>query len=319
VTGVAEVSCARRHAAFVVPGSRDTAFYSQIAALNVAIGALPWRRWRPSLHVYFGPEQVLGAEDTWPRWARHLCNVHVNDVPPDGYAKKGNWAQVDATLESAPPDADVLVSLDADTFPVGDFEDVLDRVADEELIAGVMAHYPPPPGLTPRRDWERAAKGRIERPLAFDHAYGLLETHEPPERRAAPFYVNGGVVFYASACLSTLVPLYLELRSSLEGEVDEAFTGQVAATLAVTQARLRTWALPMRYNFPNDPVAARLHHEEAENVVIYHYLRTARYDRHRIFATAEAFDRFLAMPLDGPDLGFQRAVRRVFDARYPFT
>jgi hypothetical protein len=313
-----ELPAARRRVAFVVAGSHDAAFYSQIAALDIALRALTWSRWEPSVHAFLGPCPRSGTEEEWSRWTAHLRRVHVTSVPPRVHARKGNWAQVDATLEDAPPDADVLVSLDADTFPVDDFEDVLDRVAEEQLIAGVMAHYPPPPALARRGGWEDAARGRIGRPLVFDHAYSLVEPDAPAERRMAPFYVNGGVVFYARASLPAFVSRYLELRTQLAGEVDEAFTGQVAATLAIADQRLRTWALPMRYNFPNDPVAGRLHPGEAANVVIHHYLRTAQYDRQRIFKTEEAFGQFLSLPLEGPDLAFQGAVRRVFDSGYPF-
>jgi hypothetical protein len=245
--------------------------------------------------------------------------VHVHDVPEEIFQREGNWAQADAAMASAPDDAEVLVSMDADTLPVAGFEDVLDRVADEDLIAGVMAHYPPGTATAPRADWAQAAEV-VNRPLSFSHTYSLAEPDAPDEHRVAPFYVNGGVVFYARECFDVLTPLYLEIRAKLSTRVThEAFTGQVALTLAATEAGLNTWELPMRYNFPNDSIAARLHPFEAQNVVIYHYLRTDQFDRHRIFASSDAFDRFLTMELEGPGLGFQNAVKRIFSARYPFA
>ena len=309
-----------RRVAILIPGSRNASFYSQVAAISAAVRELPWRRWQPSVHAYFGGASGSGEDDEWKRFEPFLRDVRIIDVSSQAFMLKGNWAQVDATFELAPPDADVLMSLDADTLPVADFEDVLDRVADDGLIAGVVAHYPPPPGAMPRADWARAADGIIGRPLTFCHTYSLVEPDAPDELRLAPFYVNGGVVFYCRSCFDTFAPLYLDLRSKLSTRVAaEAFTGQVASTLAVTEAGVSTWALPMRYNFPNDPIAQRLHPREAESVVIYHYLRTTQFDRHRIFSTSDAFDQFMALPLEGPDLGFQNAVRRIFNSRYPFT
>ena len=58
--------------------------------------------------------------------------------------------------------------------------------------------------------------------------------------------------------------------------------------------------------------------ENAADVVIHHYLRTTRFDRHRIFANAAAFEEFMAMPLDGVDASFRADVSRVFSERYPF-
>ena len=309
-----------RRVAILIPGSRTSAFFSQIAAISAALEALPWRRWVPSVHAYLGDPSGSDENGEWERFAPFLRDVHITNVSAQAFMLKGNWAQVDATLELAPSDADVLMSLDADTLPVAGFEDVLDRVADEDLIAGVTAHYPPPAGAIPYDDWSRTADLVIDKLLTFDHTYSLAEPDDPDEDRVAPFYVNGGVVFYGRSCFDTFVPVYLKLRSRLSKHVAiEDYTGQIASTLAVTEAGLNAWALPMRYNFPNDSSAQRLHPQEAENVVIYHYLRTDRLDRHGVFVTSDAFDRFLALPLDGPDLGFQTAVRRVFDSRYPFT
>ena len=42
----------------------------------------------------------------------------------------------------------------------------------------------------------------------------------------------------------------------------------------------------MRYNFPNDPIAERMYPDDLANVVVYHYLRTAAFNRHEIFVDA---------------------------------
>jgi hypothetical protein len=243
--------------------------------------------------------------------------VHV--VSDEEFARKNNWAQCDAALENAPGDADVLLSLDADTLPVAGFEDVLDRVAAGDLVAGVIAHYPPPPGEDPRGDWVCAANGLVTRPLTFPYVYSLLEPGYDPHAGAAPFYVNGGVIFYGRRGFDRLVPHYLAMRESVASRMAfPDFSGQIAVTLAIAESGVSTCALPMRYNFPNDPIAQRLYPEDAANVVIHHYLRTTRFDRHRIFASAAAFNTFLTMPLDGADAKVRDDVRRIFGGNYPF-
>jgi hypothetical protein len=304
---------AARRVAFLIAGSRTPAFYSQIAALSLALDRLPWQRWQPSVHAFLGDGgEQDGAE--WERWATWLTRITLVDVSAPG----GNWAQVDATIEMAPSDADVLVSLDADTFPVGGFEDVLDAVADEDLVAGVMAHYPPP-AVTTAQDWARIAEGVLRTPLVLSERYSLLEPATGPEACRAPFYVNGGVVFYARGAFSRFAPRYLALRHRVAACLaDEAFSGQVASTLAIAELDLRTRVLPIRYNFPNDPVAERLYPLDARNVVIHHYLRTAHLDRQRIFTSRVTFEAFASLSLEGPDQRFQTDVCRAFEFRYPF-
>jgi hypothetical protein len=52
--------------------------------------------------------------------------------------------------------------------------------------------------------------------------------------------------------------------------------------------------------------------EELNSVRAIHYLRTDRFDRHRIFASADAFAQFLELPLEGANRSLQDAVRRLF-------
>ena len=77
--------------------------------------------------------------------------------------------------------------------------------------------------------------------------------------------------------------------------------------------------LPLRFNFPNDPLAETLYPEELESVSAIHYLRTDRFDRHEIFASPDEFAQFLELPLDGANRLFRKAVRRLLGDRYPFV
>ena len=100
----------------------------------------------------------------------------------------------------AAKDADVVLRMDADTLPVGDFEDVLDRVVEIGGIAGVIEHHPfsKPVGLARSEDWQKLASDVIGRPLDLSFRYTLLPNPEWP----APFYLNDGAVFLFGANLS---------------------------------------------------------------------------------------------------------------------
>ncbi|HUF47056.1 MAG TPA: hypothetical protein VMM93_04510, partial [Vicinamibacterales bacterium] len=89
-------------------------------------------------------------------------------------------------------------------------------------------------------------------------------------------------------------------------------------TLAIAAAGAPTLALPMRFNFPNDPRAEQMYPDELVNVVVFHYLRTTNFDRHRIFVSADEYHRFLKQRLGGVDESFQQAVRARLGPDYPF-
>jgi hypothetical protein len=244
--------------------------------------------------------------------------VHIARTSESDFTEMGNWSQVDASIATAPRDCDAFLCLDADTLPVADFESVLDRVVDGNLVAGVTAHFPVPPATDPQGDWQRWA-ALIDQPIEMAHTHSLVFPHEPVERRISPFYLNGGVVFFSGAAFDRFVPACLRLRHKLMGIMEDTnFSAQVAFTLAVTEQKLKTWALPMRYNFPNDAIAEQLHPDELDHVAIFHYLRTEPFDRHRIFASRDEYESFLSLPLDGVNARFQQAVRRVIGETYPF-
>ena len=309
-----------KHVAILVAASPTSAFYSQIAALKVALWRLPWSRWQPSLHVYLGGPRESGALQ---RWQAHLGGAELHWTTAEKYARDGDWAQSDDALADAPPNADVLLAMDADTFPVGDIEPVLEHVDRCGVVAGVIAHYPPFPNVdgrvSVREEWRRLARGLLDAPLECSYAHTLSGSDVDASQRAAPFYLNFGVVFFPRDGFGAIASRYLAIRPGLMSRMaNPDFSGQAALTLAIASARAKTWALPMRYNFPNDPIAERLYPAELQQAAIFHYLRTDFFDRHRIFVSQVEYANFQALPLAGVNGHFQQAVRTIIGDRYPF-
>jgi hypothetical protein len=305
---------------FLVPASPNAAFYSQIAALNLALKALPWRRWEPSLHVTMGPRMPgASSDDRFDRWRAYVREVEFTYVSEARWAAQDNWAQVDSTLWTAPRNADVLVSLDADTFPVSSLEGILDEVLAADSVAGVMAHYPPP-SIKSCEGWHEIADNLHVPCLKLGQFYSLVDPGMADEHRRAPSYFNGGVIFYASSCFEGFLRAYMRLRSKLSHVLADGsdFSGQIAIPFALAEVPIRPIVLPMRYNYPNDDNAIAANPGELEQAVIYHYLRTQAFDRRAIFASAADYQSFLSMPLDGSNLAFREAVRNVAGPSYPF-
>src|SRR5262245_40785758 len=128
-----------RNVAVVIAASPTPAFYSQVAVLNLALKKLPWSGWQPRLHMYLG-----GGHDPaiYEAWRPHLGDVNISWTDPDRYERDGDWAQSDDVFRFAPRDADVVLAMDADTFPVRNLEPVLDQIVATNAIGGVIAHYP---------------------------------------------------------------------------------------------------------------------------------------------------------------------------------
>jgi hypothetical protein len=303
--------------AILIAASPTRAFFSQIAATSLALRKLRWSRWEPVIYAYMGGER---DEAAFAEWLPHLRDVEIVRVSTSRSERDGDWAQCDDVFRLAPRDADVLLAMDADTLLVANLEQVLDDVVDKDAVAGVIAHSSPFPGSSTRDGWTRAAEGLIDVPLDFSFTHTLMSTELPHARRAAPFYLNFGVVFFPRVSFDNIARRYLAFRQELMTRMEDKshFSGQVALTLAITAAGARTWELPMRFNFPNDPIAGRMYPEEEGNVAVYHYLRRTNFDRHRIFTSADEYSRFMALPLAGVDRAFQQTVARIIGTDYPF-
>jgi hypothetical protein len=308
-----------RKVAFLIPASPTRAFLAQIAAFNFALRSLIWARWQPSLLVCMGGEPDSEALNEWQPYLRDVTMVFVPRSHWESTALF--YAQIDGLFRWAPHDADVLVRMDADTLPVGDFEDVLDHVVETASIAGLIAHitFPTWPGVSSRESWLALREGLINAPLDFKHAYSLQGPEVPDENRLTPFYVNDGAVFIPKAIFGAFADQYLSLRPRLMSRLaDPYYSGQIALALSVAEIGALTCALPMRYNFPNDEAAAKRFPEELENAKIFHYLRTHDFDRQRIFADEKSYASFLNLPLTGVNKVFQERVRKIMGAQYPF-
>lgn len=304
--------------AFLIPASPNAAFFSQIAAFRRAIGAGAWTRWEPSTKAFFG-----GTIDPHSRqqWSDELADVEQVYLDQERFERDGYFAQGDARLEAGASDADVVVLSDADTLLVGSIEDVLDRVLQRSAVAGVNAHFSFP---TEKRhagpsEWNELALALIGKPLLFDREYTLVPPSDDKEPRAAPFYLNFGAIFIASDAIPSVAANYLPLRKKVWALLDQPyFAGQVAFTLALAASEIAKISLPISYNFPNDPRADRLYPDSLEDVRLFHYLRTQKFDRQKIFKTAEEYDDFVSMKLDGSDALFQSSVKSILGNEYPF-
>jgi hypothetical protein len=252
-------------------------------------------------------------------------------VEPGRFDSERYFAASDLRYELLDPRADLSCLCDADTVLLRPFPRELVRdLKRSPAVAAVVAHFPPPlgvdgrqldppvelfPGMPNAAAWNSLGGLILGRPPERSHSYTLLEGDGD---RSAPFTPNYGFVAGPPAVLARLHRSLREIQPKLKPLVGNDFYGQIGIALVVQRDGIPTRSLPMRFNFPNDRAADRLHHDELAQIVLLHYLRTEHFDRQQIFTSAAEFDRFLGLELAGSDRVFQDYVRRTTGGRYPF-
>jgi hypothetical protein len=304
---------------FLLCGSPNDAFWSQLAMFRLSLDSL-------------GPEfraarvvLVLGDLERVPvprRWRPWLRRVDIEWTPIESFLEWGDGEDYLFTLLD--PTADLSFICDADTLLVRPIPaDMLDRMIRDPAIHGVIAHVPVPKKddrgvdlrhLDNEAFWSELAKRVLGRAIDLPHHYTLNA-----ELGRCPFYINYGFVAAPPALLQQLHEQMASVVPKIRDWVDNRFYSQLGIALAVEQGGIPTRALPMRYNFPNDARFDAAYPEEMEHALLIHYLRLDQFNRHRIFADNEEFDRFGELDLEGSNRVFQDYVWKLTGGHYPFA
>lgn len=300
---------------FLISASPTDGFFGQIAFFRRALDALGGDYRDARLVAVFGDHDAEELPESWRPYFERIEIVWAHSVGANNPAHR---AQHDKRFEVIREDTDLAFLCDADVAPLQRFDKLLAQLTEAPALAGVIAHFHFPRGDLPRdpdRDWPELAEAVLGGPIERPYRYTLFAAEEAP---AAPFYINYGVLAGPPDMLQRFYRRDLAIRDTIADIVDHWWAPQIAVALASADLDLPTVALPMRYNFPNDPIAERLYAEECDNIVFLHYLRTRAFDRSEIFANAQAFDDFMASELEGANAIFQRFVAELTGGEFPF-
>jgi hypothetical protein len=264
----------------------------------------------------FGDHSEAAIPDHWRRWFERIEVVWAHPVGADN-----PWydAQHRVRFEIIRPDADLAVICDADVSILSDFDSLAQDVIRSDAIAAVIAHYHGWCEYSmgdPVKDWQDLSHEILGRPIELEHRYTLLNLDAPLQ---VPFYFNFGVMIGTPTALAAFHAKDQMLRPAVEAKVGRWWGPQVSAAFACAELDQSKLALPMRYNFPNDPIADANYPAELQNIVFVHYLRKDQFDRQKIFASRDGFDALLAMDLTGSNAVFQQHIARVTGGVYPFA
>lgn len=252
-------------------------------------------------------------------WRPYFKDIEIHWAHEPGAANPDHIAQHDMRFDLLDSDADICMLCDADIAVLRPMEELLGQLQTTPALAGVIAHYHFSWGdrvHIPDVDWPDIAAATIGKEISRPYRYSLMPGKKKPA--FAPFYINYGVLAGPPAMLLEFHRRDMDIRPVVAGFVGNWWASQVSLPLTCADLGLATMALPMRYNFPNDPKADRLYPDELNEIVFLHYLRGEHFKREEIFAREDAFLDFLNLELDGSNDVFQRFVRELTHGVYPF-
>lgn len=293
---------------FLICGAPTDAFLSQIAFFRLSLDNLGGCYKKARLVASFGDHSVQKIPK---RWEHYFKNIDIEWSHPIGAVNLNYSAQHYHRFKVFRPDADMVIICDADTVLIRPFPELIKMCIQAPALFGVIAHY----HMTTDKDWQEIANAVIEKPVKIKYKYTLEAVDSLP---SAPFYINYGFLASTPSLLNKLYNKDIQLIDSIIEQVGPLWASQVSVALASEALNLPSYALPMRYNFPNDKKADKLYPNELDDIVLVHYLRNTNYNRHKIFSNEKEFNHFISLDLDGSDKVFQQHVLKLTDATYPF-
>jgi hypothetical protein len=170
--------------------------------------------------------------------------------------------------------ADVVLLLDADILVAAPFDELIEEVYRDRVVAGVIAHQSPfqffPKKLTWQDLYDRCGLGDAQ----LRHQYTGWPSMGSGDEfcRRCPPYFNYGVICAPSEIMSAIGQVVYPLWYKVNEAVQSDFNAQLALSLAITKLRVPYHCLPMRYNFANVPEIESLHTSELSQVRFVHLL-----------------------------------------------
>lgn len=193
--------------------------------------------------------------------------------------------------------SDVVLLMDADMLVAAPFDEVVQSVFDQDVIAGVIAHRSPFEGTDPELTWDDVFDrfGMRTPRLDYEHTgWGYLGNEE--RGRYCPAYFNYGFVCMPRAFAERIGSIHEETWTRVRETIGGVFDGQIALAAAIARLRLPARALPMRYNLPNNVSIEALHASEVPHASVLHFCGGAQIDKFEIFRSLDSMRAFANAP-----------------------
>jgi len=305
---------------FLICGSANDAFYSQIAFFRLCLNNLGGHYSAARLVAVFGNQD---EDQLPPRWERHFNGIEVEWVQKPCGSDPNHKLQHERRFDLIREDADFAFMCDADVAIQNQFDSLLAELLIKPALVGVIAHYHFPWGerkRLPEVDWVELSMKILGKEINRPYRYTL---YPEGEDHRAPFYINYGLFGGTPDLLKQFFARDRIIQPKIAEIVDGWWAAQISIALTSFDLDLPVRSLPMRYNFPNDAIADNLYPEELKNVVFMHYLRNQHngqptFYRHKIFVNEMEFRNFIEGNYEGSNSVFRDFVLNITNGKYPF-
>ena len=205
-----------------------------------------------------------------------------------------------------------VICADADVIFVRDFPELLRELTTAPAVAGVIAHGPAFREADLAATWRQIFEdyGVPAPPAIHQHTGWDFMTRA----RYTPVYYNFGMVIAPAAMMAQISQEMEAADRFVNARLTTFFRFQIALSLVIQKLGLAARALPLRYNFPNDPRFDQRYPEELTKVRVMHYLRGEVVHRENDFA---ALARVAALAARTDLRGSNEVLRRLVAELYP--
>ena len=272
-----------------VPISPTSHFFRRIHFMAASLRRLGGIVGDHQIVVFVGAdEEARDLNEALP-WS---CNYPIiwRWADREGFRRDSYW-ETSREVFRHPTRARFIMCVDADVIFVRDFSEVLTDLEQKPAVAGVIAHATPFRNCVPLQMWQRLADAYgVSLPEAsYEHTgWGFMATH--PNYRYTPAYFNFGMVVAPSEVMAKVSADIAAADEVVTKNLDTFFRFQIALTLTIQKHQLPVCALPLRYNFPNDPKFEKKYPDELRDIRILHYLRCEIVHRETDFETLARVD-----------------------------
>jgi hypothetical protein len=263
-----------------VPISPTPDFFCRIHFMAASLRRLEEKIGSHSLVVCVGgdvePENLYKTQP----WSKHYPIIwHWADR--ERFRRDSYW-ETSREIFRQPIQGRIVMCADADVLFVREFSELLRELHAAPAVAGVIGHAPPIRGSELAELWPRLAAGYdvpVPPPIHEYTGWSFMTSD-----RLTPVYYNFGMVLLPAPLMEKLSAEMEPADDFVNATLDTFFRFQIALTLSIQKANLPSRALPLRYNFPNDPRFDQKYPEELKEMRILHYLRCETVHRERDFA-----------------------------------
>ena len=212
--------------------------------------------------------------------------------------------------------APAALMLDADTLCAAPIDDALAHVGPHAAFSGVIAHASPFYEVVDGRTlWAPtfAAAGLAAPEMCCEHSGWQSMVFDEAGRYCPPYFNHGMMLISSDGVAALRGSLYADMVAARSVRAS-LYVVQLAISLSLVRSGIAWRELPLRFNYPNDPLFLPRAQAELDDLRIIHYLREEQYSRSRDFASIQEIGDLLdGQPLHAANERLWQVLRAVHE------